>query len=177
MTQRRYRSVLGAIPDERFHFRRRSGMDQGSVAIAQLRAGRKRSEMTLPTGYQRKHTMGSVADKIAKKILSFGGLNVVDLASCREDTKMALKAGLDDDGLALGKSRTTPLSRPVRSGAAHRHPHRRIQFRDESLAYVVVRTSTTTSPELKIKTNEKTIPKLPWLYPPVSASVCVIVRR
>ena len=51
----------------------------------------------------RKHTMGSVADKIAKKIISSGGSKVVDLASLREGRKMALEAGFGDDGLALGK--------------------------------------------------------------------------
>ena len=47
--------------------------------------------------------MGSVADKIAKKILSSRGSKVVDLASWREGRKMALEAGYGDDGLALGK--------------------------------------------------------------------------
>ncbi|MCY4486873.1 MAG: hypothetical protein OXF11_07120, partial [Deltaproteobacteria bacterium] len=47
--------------------------------------------------------MGSVADKIAKKILSSRGSKVVDLASWREGRKMALEAGLGDDGRALGK--------------------------------------------------------------------------
>ena len=47
--------------------------------------------------------MGSVADKIAKKIVSSRGSKVVDLASWREGRKMALEAGLGDDGLALGK--------------------------------------------------------------------------
>ena len=47
--------------------------------------------------------MGSVADKIAKKILSSGGSKVVDLASWREGRKMAIEAGFGDDGLALGK--------------------------------------------------------------------------
>ena len=51
----------------------------------------------------RKHTMGSVADKIAKKIIPSGGSKVVDLASWREGRKMALEAGFGDDGLALGK--------------------------------------------------------------------------
>ncbi len=36
--------------------------------------------------------MGSVADKIAKKIISSGGSKVVDLASWREGRKMALGA-------------------------------------------------------------------------------------
>ena len=47
--------------------------------------------------------MGSVADKIAKKIISSGGLKVDDLASWWEGRKMALEAGFGDDGLALGK--------------------------------------------------------------------------
>ena len=47
--------------------------------------------------------MGSVADKIAKKILSSRGSKVVDLASWREGRKMAIEAGFGDDGLALGK--------------------------------------------------------------------------
>ena len=47
--------------------------------------------------------MGSVADKIAKKILSSRGSKVVDLASWREGRKMAIQAGFGDDGLALGK--------------------------------------------------------------------------
>ena len=45
--------------------------------------------------------MGSVADKIAKKIVSSARSNVVDLASWREGRKMALEAGLGEDGLAL----------------------------------------------------------------------------
>ena len=49
--------------------------------------------------------MGSVADKIAKKILSSRGSKVVDLASWREGRKMALEAGFGDHGLALGKAR------------------------------------------------------------------------
>ena len=47
--------------------------------------------------------MGSVADKIAKKILSSRGSKVVDLASWREGRTMALEAGFGDDGPALGK--------------------------------------------------------------------------
>ena len=46
----------------------------------------------------RKQTMGSVADKIAKKVLSSRGSKVVDLASWREGRKMALDAGLGDEG-------------------------------------------------------------------------------
>ena len=46
--------------------------------------------------------MGSVADRIAKKIVSFGGPKVFNLASWREGGKMALEAGFGDDGLALG---------------------------------------------------------------------------
>ena len=47
--------------------------------------------------------MSSVADKIAKKIISSRGSKVVDLAGWREGRKMALQAGFDDGGLALGK--------------------------------------------------------------------------
>ena len=47
--------------------------------------------------------MGSVADKIAKKILSSRGSKVVDLAGWREGRTMALEAGFGDDGPALGK--------------------------------------------------------------------------
>ena len=47
--------------------------------------------------------MGSVADKIAKKILSSRGSKVVDLARWREGRKMALEVGFGDDGRALGK--------------------------------------------------------------------------
>ena len=42
--------------------------------------------------------MGSVADKIAKKVVSSRGSKVVDLASWREGRKMALEAGLGDEG-------------------------------------------------------------------------------
>ena len=45
--------------------------------------------------------MGSVADKIAKKIVSSGRSKVVDLAGWREGRKMALEAGFGEDGLAL----------------------------------------------------------------------------
>ena len=47
--------------------------------------------------------MGSVADKIAKKLASSSGSKVVDLASWREGRKMAHEAGFGDDGLALDK--------------------------------------------------------------------------
>ena len=47
--------------------------------------------------------MGSVADKIANKILSSRGSKVVDLASWREGRKMALEAGFGDEGPVLGK--------------------------------------------------------------------------
>ena len=47
--------------------------------------------------------MGSVADRIAKKIVSSRGSKVVDLASWREGRKMALEAGFGDDGLAFGR--------------------------------------------------------------------------
>ena len=43
--------------------------------------------------------MGSVADKIAKKIISSGRSKVVNLAGWQEGRKMALEAGLGDDGL------------------------------------------------------------------------------
>ncbi len=42
--------------------------------------------------------MGSVADKIAKKILTSRGSKVVDLASWREGRKMALEAGFGQEG-------------------------------------------------------------------------------
>ena len=42
--------------------------------------------------------MGSVADMIAKKIVSSRGSKVVDLASWREGRKMALEVGLGDEG-------------------------------------------------------------------------------
>ena len=51
----------------------------------------------------RNHIMSSVADKIARKIVSSRGSRVVDLASWREGRKMALEAGFGDDGLNLGK--------------------------------------------------------------------------
>ena len=47
--------------------------------------------------------MGSVAEKIAKKILSSRGSKVVDLASWREGRKMALEAGFGDEGPIPGK--------------------------------------------------------------------------
>ena len=47
--------------------------------------------------------MGSVADKIANKILSSRGSKVVDLASWREGRKMALEAGFGDEGPVPGK--------------------------------------------------------------------------
>ena len=47
--------------------------------------------------------MGSVANKIAKKILSSRGSKVIDLASWREGRKMALEAGFGDDGPVPGK--------------------------------------------------------------------------
>ena len=56
-----------------------------------------------PREEHRKHAMGSVADKIAKKILSSRGSKVVDLAGWREGRKMAVEAGFDDDGQTLGK--------------------------------------------------------------------------
>ena len=42
--------------------------------------------------------MGSVADKMAKKIASSRGSKVVDLAMWREGKKMALDAGLGGEG-------------------------------------------------------------------------------
>ena len=42
--------------------------------------------------------MGSVADKIARKIVSSRGSNVIDLASWREGRKMALEAGIGGEG-------------------------------------------------------------------------------
>ena len=47
--------------------------------------------------------MGSVADKIAKKMLSSRGSKVVDLVSWREGREMALEAGLGDEGPMPGK--------------------------------------------------------------------------
>ena len=47
-----------------------------------------------------KHAMGSVADKIAKKIAAQGRSKVIDLAAWREGKEMAREAGLDDDRLA-----------------------------------------------------------------------------
>ena len=48
--------------------------------------------------------MGSVADRIAKKILSSRWSKVVDLASWREGRKMALETGFGDEGpVVLGK--------------------------------------------------------------------------
>ncbi|MYE00727.1 MAG: hypothetical protein F4Y03_05525 [Alphaproteobacteria bacterium] len=47
--------------------------------------------------------MGSVADKIAKKIVSSRGSKVVDLASWREGREMALEAGFGDEGPMPGK--------------------------------------------------------------------------
>ena len=47
--------------------------------------------------------MGSVADKIAKKILSPRESKLVDLAGWREGRKLALEAGFGDDGRSLGK--------------------------------------------------------------------------
>ncbi len=42
--------------------------------------------------------MGSIADKMAKRIVSFRGSKVVDLANWREGRKMALEAGLGGEG-------------------------------------------------------------------------------
>ena len=53
--------------------------------------------------YYRKYAMGSVADKIAKKLVSSRRSKAVDLAGWREGRAMALEAGFGDDGLAPGK--------------------------------------------------------------------------
>ena len=47
--------------------------------------------------------MDSVAEQIARKILSSAESRVVDLANWRKGRKIALEAGLGDDGSALGK--------------------------------------------------------------------------
>ena len=47
--------------------------------------------------------MGSVADKIAKKLLSSRGAKAVDLAGWREGRTMALEAGLGGEGPVPGK--------------------------------------------------------------------------
>ena len=47
--------------------------------------------------------MGSVADKIARKLLSFRGSKVVDLAGWREGRKMALEAGFGGEGPILAR--------------------------------------------------------------------------
>lgn len=47
--------------------------------------------------------MGSVANKIAKKVRSSGKSKVVDLAGWREGRELALEAGLGDDAQALSK--------------------------------------------------------------------------
>ncbi len=47
-----------------------------------------------------KDAMGSVADKIAKKIAAQGRSKVIDLAAWREGREIAREAGLDDDRLA-----------------------------------------------------------------------------
>ena len=59
--------------------------------------------MSRASDNHRKHTMGSVADKIAKKILSSRGSKVVDPASWREGKKMALEAGFGDEGPIPGR--------------------------------------------------------------------------
>ena len=51
----------------------------------------------------RKHAMGSVADRMAKKIRTARGSKVVDLDVWREGRTMALEAGFGDDDPALGK--------------------------------------------------------------------------
>ena len=54
---------------------------------------------------QRKRTMGSVAGKIARKILSSRGSKVVDLAGWREGMKLAREAGFGDEGPAPAEFR------------------------------------------------------------------------
>ena len=54
-------------------------------------------------GISQKRTMGSVADKMAKKILSSRGSKVVDLASWREGRKMALESGFGGECPIPGK--------------------------------------------------------------------------
>ena len=46
-------------------------------------------------GKTEKHAMGSVADKIAKKIAAQGRSKVIDLAAWREGKEIAREAGLD----------------------------------------------------------------------------------
>ena len=72
----------------------------GSVnkPIIAVRGSRRYIPMWTGEPRERKHTMGSVADKITKKIVSSRGSKVVDLASWREGRKMALEAGLGDEG-------------------------------------------------------------------------------
>ena len=55
--------------------------------------------------------MGTVADKIAKKIVSSRGSKVVDLASWREGRKMAVEAGLGGEGPVPAKLPVLPLQR------------------------------------------------------------------
>ena len=52
----------------------------------------------LATESDYKGHMGSVADRIAKKVLSSRGSKLIDLAGWREGRKMALDAGLDGEG-------------------------------------------------------------------------------
>ena len=47
--------------------------------------------------------MGSIANKIAKKLKSAGKSKVVDLAAWREGRELALEAGLCDDVQALSR--------------------------------------------------------------------------
>ena len=51
----------------------------------------------------RKHSMGSVADRIARKLLSSRGSKVIDLESWREGRKMALEAGFGGEDPVPGK--------------------------------------------------------------------------
>ena len=68
------------------------------------RAAVFRRERVSPAGESyRKHTMGTVAEKMAKKILSSRGSRVVDLAAWRKGRKMALEAGFGDEGRLPGK--------------------------------------------------------------------------
>ena len=52
--------------------------------------------------------MGSVADNIARKVLSSRGSKVVDLAGWREGRKMAREGGVGGEDLVLPRSWTSP---------------------------------------------------------------------
>ena len=67
---------------------------------AGLASARLPCERVIPTSENyRKHTMGSVANKIAKKITTSGKSKVVKLASWREGRKMVLEARVTDDAI------------------------------------------------------------------------------